>query len=261
MTESGADVRVPWALRAVPVAIESTEAHVWAVTLDDRFSTRAELDTILTDDERERARQFVPDAPRVRFRIARAALRLLLGAYAHIEPSRLAFEYTALRRPVLAPEQGVDIRFNVAHADDLALIAFVRGTDVGVDIERRRSVPDAAALAANYFTPVEARDIAGLTGSAQSDAFLRCWTRKEAVTKATGEGLTRSFGSFSVPLDDAMPSRVVDLADALAGQPQLTLHALTPDGRYAAALALGPDVTRVRSFTLDLDGALHARRG
>jgi 4'-phosphopantetheinyl transferase len=197
----------------------------------------------------------------VRFRIARVALRLLLGAYDRIEPSSLAFEYTALRRPVLAPEQGVDIRFNVAHADDLALIAFVRGTDVGVDIERRRSVQDAAALAANYFSLVEALDIAGLTGSAQSDAFLRCWTRKEAVTKATGEGLTRSFGSFTVPLDAAMPSHAVDLTDDLGDQTQLILHTLTPGGQYFGALALGADVTRVQSFTFDLDGALHARRG
>ena len=83
--------------------IDSSAAHVWAVTLDERFSGRIELADILNDDEQERACRFIADAPRVRFRIARAALRLLLGAYVDVEPAGLTFEYTARRRPVLAP--------------------------------------------------------------------------------------------------------------------------------------------------------------
>jgi 4'-phosphopantetheinyl transferase len=164
------------------------------------------------------------------------------------------FEQTALGKPVLGPGQDADIRFSVAHADDLALLAFARAADVGVDLERRRPLPDAEALAALHFAPIESRAVAAAAAGARADAFLRVWTRKEAIAKATGEGLTKPFGSFVVPSDEVVSNHMAEVPDPRGGTTRLALHGLEPELGYVGALAVGTPVTRVRAATLDLEG-------
>ena len=65
-------------------------------------------------------------------------------------------------------------------------------------------------------------------------AFYRCWTRKEAVMKATGEGLSLPLGDFAVSLDDR--ARVLRIPDAWGGR--WTLLDLAPGDGYAGAIAV-----------------------
>jgi 4'-phosphopantetheinyl transferase len=77
--------------------------------------------------------------------------------------------------------------------------AFVIGIDTapcGIDLELTRKVDDAMDLAGEVFTRAEIDTLRVMTGStdlagidARSLAFLRGWTRKEAVLKAIGFGL------------------------------------------------------------------------
>jgi 4'-phosphopantetheinyl transferase len=244
-----------WTVESRPPDLSDRWTHVWAVRLDEREG-RKEIGALLSDEEHARARRFLADAPRRRFVLARAALRLLLGMYVGVDPARLAFEQTTLGKPVLCPLHDVDIRFNVAHADDLALAAFARGTDIGVDLERRRLLPEAEALAAQYFAPIEARAVAACAADEQADAFIRFWTRKEAIAKATGEGLTRPFGSFLVPSDKVVSHHVVEVSDPRGKTTLLALHTLEPDPDYIGALAVGTTVSSVRATTLDLEGII-----
>jgi 4'-phosphopantetheinyl transferase len=58
-----------------------------------------------------------------------------------------------------------------------------------------RPSPEAERLAATLFTREECD---GLSASADRDlAFLRCWTRKEAVLKAVGRGLSIETAAFN----------------------------------------------------------------
>jgi hypothetical protein len=61
-----------------------------------------------------------------------------------------------------------------------------------------RPVPDAAALAAEHFTRREQEALAALPARDRDQAFLTCWTRKEACLKAIGVGLLLSPQSFEV---------------------------------------------------------------
>jgi 4'-phosphopantetheinyl transferase len=171
----------------------------------------------LCDAERQRAERFRFEHDRRRFIVARAHLRELLGARLGVRAEAVELEYGKNGKPRLARGGW---RFNVSHCDDVAVYAFSRERDVGIDIEAIRAVPEADAIAAQFFSH---REHAGYLALAPRDkplGFLKCWTRKEAVSKALG-------GGFSMPLDELDVSRA----------PGWSLHNFSPLPGFIAAVA------------------------
>lgn len=230
-----------WPSRAVPPALEAAEAHVWAVSLEVASDVRAVLFELLADNERVRAQRLVVESARTRFIAAHGALRLLLAAYVGVPPRQLTFCIAARGKPYLGRADTAWLRFNLAHSDALAVVAVARNIELGVDIERRRILPNASELAARYFAPDQARALNALPIDAQSDAFLHSWTSKEAALKLTGEGLSRSLNSVRNPLG---------------------LHELAPGPDYVGALIVQASDCRLRCFSLGLEELLAtSRRG
>lgn len=161
--------------------------------LDPGPQTLAALAATLSDAERERARRLRFHRDRRRFIVARARLRELLAARLGARPDAIEFEYGKNGKPRLAHGR---LHFSVAHCDDVALYAFSRSSEVGTDIEAIRAVPEADAIAAQFFSPREYAAYLALAPQERPLGFLQCWTRKEALAKATGEGLPEFLGEF-----------------------------------------------------------------
>jgi hypothetical protein len=84
----------------------------------------------------------------------------------------------------------------------LGLLAVAQDRPVGVDVERIREVSDVLGIADAHFSAVERRRLRSLPPAERRAAFIRCWTRKEAVLKASGEGLGLRLDSFDVDRTD-----------------------------------------------------------
>ena len=97
----------------------------------------------------------------------------------------------------------------MTHSDELALIALSLDLELGVDLERRRSISQADRIVESYFTPAEQAQFAGLDEPARADAFLRGWTRKEAILKAKGVGLAGTGGGLRDDVRDRAAFRAV----------------------------------------------------
>lgn len=175
--------------------------EVLAVSLDLAPERVEVLARCLCDAERRRAARFRLARDRRRFTVARARLRELLAERLRLAPQAVEFEYGRNGKPALAAccaQAGW--RFNVSHCEDLALYAFAREREVGVDVEAVRPLPEADALAARCFSPGERRAYLGLEPRERPLGFLRCWTRKEAFVKALGEGLSMPLAELDVSL-------------------------------------------------------------
>jgi len=211
--------------------------HLWRVELDVGAETEAQLLGELAADELTRAEGFGSAQARRRFVVARGTLRGLLGDLLGEVPQSIAIEEGASGKPRLAGA-GHRLGFNVSHSGDLALICIAEGAEVGVDLERLRPVLDAVAIARRRFAPEEACFVEEGEGADVDRRFLTCWTRKEALAKATGAGLSFDLRSFAVPLDE-QPSGVVSLDTPGKEQPQRWSIFDVPMGsEYVAALAL-----------------------
>jgi 4'-phosphopantetheinyl transferase len=106
--------------------------------------------------------------------------------------------YNPFGKPALSPEFGSRLTFNVSHSGDLALIAIATDSDIGVDLECIREQPDYVEIARRFFSAGEVDQLHRLPSHLHAQAFLSCWTRKEAYAKACGEGLALLFAAGDI---------------------------------------------------------------
>jgi 4'-phosphopantetheinyl transferase len=157
---------------------------------------------LLSDDERHRAARFVLIRDRRRFIARRALLRRLLGKRLGVPPSSIELAYRTGGKPELsAPLDRSGVRFSLSHCQDLVLYSISCGVDVGVDIEAMGVTAEADRIASTTFSPREHATYRSLRTRDKPLAFLLWWTRKEALLKATGVGL-----SLPLPAFDVLPS-------------------------------------------------------
>jgi 4'-phosphopantetheinyl transferase len=182
------------------MGLESDGIGVWIVELDGALPPGGDVDAtepgpelaILSGDERARAARFVRVRERRRFARCRAALREILGSLLGEPADSLRFRAFAKGKPELDPGPGLvaPLRFNVSHSDNLALIAVGWGREIGVDLERLRPISEAERIVASFFTAAEIEAFAAIEPTTRAEAFLRGWTRKEAVLKGIGAGIS-----------------------------------------------------------------------
>ncbi len=222
---------------ARPVAA-GAEVHVWRVALELPRARVEQLAQALSEEERARARRFVFEDARRRFTAARGALRAILGRYLGVAPGDLAFACNAHGKPALAGGAGEGgLRFNISHADGLALVAVALGREVGIDIERVREDFATEEIATRFFSPAEFAALQALPAGARCAAFFNCWTRKEAYVKARGAGLSLPLDRFDVSLAPGEPAALLVTADEPAEASRWSLRELAPGAGYAACLA------------------------
>lgn len=191
---------------------EPDKVHVWVAHLDPASSESPRRLAATTEAERDRASRFHRRLDAERYLFAHGALRLLLADYLTCDPLALRFGTHENGKPFL---DGAQLEFNLSHSGALALIAVALSRQVGVDVEQLRPMPDLENLAARVCTPGELATLAGLAEPQRERAFFAMWTRKEALAKATGEGIggvVRDAGHASAEAQDRWTlSEVTDL--------------------------------------------------
>jgi 4'-phosphopantetheinyl transferase len=217
-------------------------ADVWWARRQDASARHAAL---LDETERQRWAAFRGDEDRDRFLVGCALAKIVLAGYAGRRPADISFDRTCGEcgkphgKPVV---RGGDLQHSVAHSGDLVAVA-VAGTPVGVDVEqldgRRRPLGgdgDPQALARLVLADGERIALAAVRPSARARAFLVAWTRKEAVTKATGDGLRVSFSDVVIAGAPGAP-RLVSWPYPQAPQ-SVSMLDLDVESGYVAALAV-----------------------
>jgi 4'-phosphopantetheinyl transferase len=213
------DLTPVWAGQAVAVCILST-------TVPPRGGWPAWADR-LDADERARASRLRRPADRDSFIAAHVLLRALLSTLPGMPPpGSLRFAAEPGGKPVL---HGFGLGFSLSHTPGMVACA-LGPAETGVDLEAldRAVVPE--QLAPACLTRAETAALLALSPAARPERFLRLWTLKEALVKATGEGLSRDLTGLGFGLD---PPHIQEGEDAA----EWVLTQFQPDARHVLALA------------------------
>jgi 4'-phosphopantetheinyl transferase len=208
--------------------------HCWFVSLA-AFPADAEglAVAILSKDERKRAASFYFERQRQCYIRSHAALRLLLGRYLMTAPDAIAIAADTYGRPTLAARAG-GLEFNLSHSGDAVLVG-VSLHPLGVDIELVRDVLDLLEIAKSHFGPSEVEELLRLAPEQRCESFYATWTRKEALVKALGLGLSFPLDAFCTGRQDR-PPRLTQVGGAVWSD--WTIADLVPVPGYKAAMAV-----------------------
>ncbi len=208
------------------------DLHLRLIDLRQAAGAETQLCGFLSRDEIERARRFQRDAARLRFVVTRGSLRLILARCLSATPGQIVFSYGKNGKPTLGGRHAdAGLAFNVSHSGDYALIGLTMRRAIGVDIEQLRPMPDYANMAAGYFSATERLALDAFPEMDRLRAFFRCWTRKEAFMKATGDGMKIALDAFSVSLGPDDETR-------LSAGGDWTVRGLSLDRECEAAVAV-----------------------
>lgn len=204
---------------------QAGELHLWY--WDTTFDERARLN----HHERDRYERLIPPDVRQHYLSAHTGLQTILGGYLCLKPGEVEWSTDPHGKPYL--DKDAPLHFNLSHSSGANLLA-VSGDNVGIDIERIRSVTSQEGLARKYYTQREQQELASLPAQESIDRFFAFWTRKEAFVKLLGTGLQGELSSIDV-------GQVIDEGCEVAradGRDLCWLSDIVVPGEFRAAVAV-----------------------
>jgi 4'-phosphopantetheinyl transferase len=182
------------------LTVPGAEVVVSCTSVPPTREVLASLWEVLDDAEREKARRFAFERDANLFVTAHALLRYAL--WRTNAPPNSRFSVGQFGKPELDPPYGnPPLRFNLSHSAAFAVCALCFEYDVGVDVEAVGDNFQFEEVAAHFFTPHERAQLACCQPDARSATFLRIWTLKEALMKATGQGFSGPMNDFDVTVE------------------------------------------------------------
>ncbi len=179
-------------------------------------------------EEKARAKRFVRHTDACAHLAGRHLVRAVLGITSPVEPFRM----TSRGRPEFA---GSGPAFSISHSGPWVAVAVSPEGLIGIDVQSRFPTSELDALIKRVCHPNEARWLA--QRDHRLSGFLQIWTRKEAVLKAIGVGITTKLTSIDT---DPASQRGAELSEI-----GLRVSSLSqPDG--ALAIAAQRNVTILR---------------
>jgi 4'-phosphopantetheinyl transferase len=106
-------------------------------------------------------------------------------------------------------------------------------------------------IARKFLHPTEADEVLRLPQDERNASFLRCWTGKEAVLKALGEGIIADLTGFQVPLETNVCGWI-EYSQHPSRSTRCWLEQLRPCDDYVAAVASVERKCTIRTFTFDI---------
>jgi 4'-phosphopantetheinyl transferase len=226
-------------------ALRPGQCDVWWARPDDRAESMLSL---LDDGEKRRLERFKRSDDADRFVVAAVLARSVVASYLGCGPAEIILDRRCsdCGAPHGKPRvRGSGLELSIAHSGWDVGVAVSLGP-IGLDVERLECGalhPD--GMAAHALSARERTSLEQLSATARPIAWLKYWTRKEAVLKATGDGLRIDPASLAVSAPWESP-RVTAWPPSLAGATRAALVDLRPGPASVACVAvLGASRLRV----------------
>jgi len=224
--------------------VSEEEVHVWRADLEVDENLQNSFLKLLSPDEKIRAGKFRFAKDRRNFIVARGILRSLIGKYLEINPAEIPFRYSEFGKPGIANHNLLE--FNISHSQNIALFAFTKKFNIGVDVEFVNPNIEVKDIATKFFSANEIMNLLALSEQEQILAFFNCWTRKEAFIKAVGEGLSFPLDKFEVSLEPDKPAKLLATDWEPKAVSKWSVYSMSPGANFVGSLVIEGLVENVK---------------
>jgi len=146
---------------------------------------------LLSQDEQNRLARYTHPSKANQYLISHVMLRCLLAERLDRSVASLNFIYGNRDKPLLVDAA---IHFNLSHGEGISIIG-ISDQQIGVDVEPIDRKADHEALTERFFSDAEKSWIEAQQHKER--AFFEIWTRKEAVLKASGLGISTNLSALN----------------------------------------------------------------
>jgi 4'-phosphopantetheinyl transferase len=200
------------------------KTHIFKIDVEEGYRLIKDVyREILSTRELEKALRYFHISERKSYLVRKCYLRLILSNMLGTSPDLLEFKQFLNKKPSI---QGLE--FNSSHSGNYAVIA-VGPSSIGIDIEQIDPDFDFKSIADCCFSEDERQFLN--TGNRVCN-FYYVWTRKEAVLKASAEGLVDALAVLN-----CLPDQVVRNQESYL----LTTSSLSEGYMLTIAAKVSPD--------------------
>ena len=231
------------------------QVHIWAVDLDHLKLRGYRDDQRLPESERDRSERFRFEIISVRYVKCHYLLRVLLGQYLGTDFYHQEFYCNQHGKPSLKNERGSNsIYFNLSNSENICVFVFTEDGDIGVDVEKIHDMTNMDSIVESFFSPSENINFCSLPKQSRKKSFFKYWTRKEALLKAMGIGLSFPLDKVDVISGQEESSDAFIKTTELNSKTEWTIQDINIFEGFASALALKGNhldcATRIQYFQL-----------
>ena len=238
---------ITWADAATCNFSVSNHIDVWKIGVNLNLSLADDFLTIMTPGEIARAKRFYQLKDQNRFIVSRGALRHILGKYLKQNPSNVEFEIGENDKPYIKSGQSSGLQYNISHSGDTILLA-ISSSPIGADIELiNRSFGFSEVLDDNF----SIAEVNYINEADSVNRFFRLWTCKEALTKATAQGLDGDLRL--IPGLDGVHQIQPGI---IASNNNWLIRSFTLNDLYIASIASPPFISKISFWDAGIIGNL-----
>ena len=162
--------------------------NIFLIDIDDHLIHLDDLFSILSEDEKEASKKYRLIRDRQKFIVSKAIRRNILSKYLELDPQTLSFFINDFKKPYVISEEA--LYFSVSYSGQYIAMAF-HSKEIGLDIEILSNLFDYETILGQVFSKDERLSIN--EASERTKQFYTLWTRKEALIKATSQGIDDYF--------------------------------------------------------------------
>lgn len=198
------------------------------------------VEPLLDECDRSR-RDALHGDDRARFVTGRLLARHLTAQHAGVAADDVALRVRCPRcgrghgKPRVAGA-GADLELSIAHSHRRVLVAAAVGVPVGVDVEAVERVRTSTALARQALSAAELAVFAAMAPTDRSRTLRTYWVRKEALLKATGQGLVVPLSSLTMSRPE-QPPRLLGWESEAEAPALVCMADVTVGPEYVACVA------------------------
>ncbi len=218
--------------------------HIWRYTLDEEEYHAEKTNPLLSANEQARCNEYINEAEKIRYTCNHRFVRKVLATYLNMAASDITFSQAAMGKPYIKDSS---IFFNYSYRTTFGLLAVSNENEIGVDIERMKTLQDTHTFASFSFSEKEKEIIFKSKDENFRETLFTFWTFKEAVIKALGVGLNADL--TQIDLSDFYYMNTCPLA--YAGNAIYTVKQISAITGYKAAFAIKGNVKNYDEFNFN----------
>ncbi len=236
-------------IKKLPSKPGPNEIHIYPVDFNKGIEYLKKFETLLNEEEKNKAARFHFRKDRNAFILAHGILRSILANYLDTNPGQIEFQFNEYGKPFL---RGNDIlNFNISHSKEKLLLAFSTNILLGIDVEFMNTDFANGDIAEKFFSPAEVSMLNKLPGNLKTEGFYNCWTRKEALIKGIGKGLSIPLDSFDVELTPGKTPKIFDLRFDKQEKGKWEIIDLDLFADYKSAIAIKSNTFNIKLFNIE----------